>query len=408
MSQHQVIIIGGGLVGGLTGLLLAKAGVDVTILDASPVLDEQTVLNKTDPRVLAINQASMQLMKHAGIWQHIQRHQPYSGMQVWNRDGMGEMNFGQPSQHQPIENDWLGSMVEPAILNLAIQTEIKNCIQDYRTKVRIVSLERFPNHWKVTLANGEQLETPLVIGADGGNSFVREQAKIGLDILDYQQTAISCAIRTEKQHQYVARQIFLPTGPLAFLPMHSIDNHQQGYWQSVVWTLPQDYADEYKQLGDEDFIKVVSQASHYMLGDVKQVVSRASFSLIARQAEHYVKDGLALVGDAAHVIHPLAGQGVNIGCLDAGVLVDCLLKDHQRGVWAHVQTLRQYEHKRRTHNAMMMHGMSAIGWINRVQFKPIQWLRSEGMHFISTQEKVVEFFNHQASGMTVLQQTRYG
>ena len=407
MSQHQAIIIGGGLVGGLTALLLAKAGIQATVLDASARLDEQQVVDRTDPRVLAINQASMRLMQHAGIWQHVQRYQPYSGMQVWNIDGMGEMMFGQASARQPLAHDWLGCMVEPAILNLAIQMEIQNQIQDYRTQVRVTALERLPKLWRVTLASGEQLETPLVVGADGGNSFVRQQAGIGLDILNYRQTAISCAIRTQNPHQHVARQIFLPTGPLAFLPMKSKQDEQQGQWQSVVWTLPEDWADEYQQLSDDEFKQKLPQASHYMLGEVEEVISRAAFPLIARQAEHYVKEGLALVGDAAHVIHPLAGQGVNLGCLDAAVLVDCLVKDQQRGVWAHLQTLRQYEHKRRLHNSMMMHSMSALGWLNAAQIKPLKWLRSEGMQFVATKPNLVEFFNQQASGLSVLQQTRY-
>lgn len=407
MTQHQAIIIGGGLIGGLTALLLAKAGIQATVLDASPNLDAKQVIARTDPRVLAINQASMRLMQHAGIWQHVQRYQPYSGMQVWNRDGMGEIFFGQASDRQPLAHDWLGCMVEPAILNLAIQTEIQNQLKDYRTQVRVTALERLPQVWRVTLASGEQLETALIIGADGGNSFVRQQAGIALDVLNYQQTAISCAIRTEQPHQHVARQIFLPTGPLAFLPMKSQHADQQGYWQSVVWTLPEDWADEYQQLSDEDFKLKLTQASHYMLGDITEVVSRASFPLIARQAEHYVKDGLALVGDAAHVIHPLAGQGVNLGCLDAAVLVDCLLKDQQRGVWGHLQTLRQYEHKRRLHNSMMMHSMSGLGWLNTTQFKSLKWLRSEGMQFVATKPNLVEFFNQQASGLSVLQQTRY-
>ena len=408
MTQHQAIIIGGGLVGGLTALLLAKSGIQATVLDASPILDENRVLSQTDPRVLAINQASMTLMQHADIWKNVARYQPYSGMQVWNRDGMGEINFGRSSENQPLMHDWLGCMVEPSVLNLAIQTELQKNIQDYRTQVKVTQIERFPKHWRVTLANGEQLETPLIIGADGGHSFVREQAKIGLDILNYQQTAISCAIRTEKPHQHVARQIFLPTGPLAFLPMKSTAQDEQGYWQSVVWTLPEDYADEYKQLSDADFMQVLTQASHYMLGEVTEVVSRASFPLIARQAQHYTKDGLALVGDAAHVIHPLAGQGVNLGCLDAAVLVDGLIKDNKRGVWAHHQTLQQYEHKRRTHNSMMMHSMSALGWVNSAQLKPLQWLRSEAMQFVATKPQLIDFFNQQASGMPVLQQTRFG
>ncbi len=407
MTQHQVVIIGGGLVGGLTALLLAKAGIQATVLDASPVLDEQQVLSQANPRVLAINLASMKLMQHAGIWQHLKRHEPYSGMQVWNRDGMGEVTFGHASEALPMQHDWLGSMVEPSILNLAIQTEMQAQVKDYRTQIKVTRLERLPQTWQITLSTGEQLQTPLVIGADGANSFVRNQAGIELDILNYGETAMSCAIRTEQPHQYVARQIFLPTGPLAFLPMRSLEPAQQGYWQSIVWTLPTDYAEEYSQLSDAEFQQKVSEASHYMLGNVQEVVSRASFPLIARMAQHYVKEGLALVGDAAHVIHPLAGQGVNLGCLDAGVLVDCLIKAQQRGAWAHIQTLRKYEHERRLHNNMMMHSMSGLGWINKAQWKPLQWLRSEGMNMVAKQPKLIEFFSHQASGLDALRHTQY-
>ncbi|KAA8735560.1 FAD-dependent monooxygenase [Acinetobacter qingfengensis] len=407
MTQHQVVIIGGGLVGGLTALLLAKAGIQATVLDASPELEPQKVISETNPRVLAINLASMKLMQYAGIWQHLQRHEPYSGMQVWNRDGLSEINFGHASNTLPMQYDWLGSMVEPSILNLAIQTQLKQNIQNYYTSVKVSRLDKCPKGWLITLENGDQLQTDLMIGADGANSFVRKQAMIELDILNYAETAISCAIRTDHPHQYVARQIFLPTGPLAFLPMHSLESEQSGYWQSIVWTLPTDYAEEYAQLDDAKFRQKVAQASHYMLGNVNEVISRAAFPLIARQAQHYVTDGLALVGDAAHVIHPLAGQGVNLGCLDAGVLVDCLIKDQQRGVWANIQTLRKYEHQRRLHNSMMMHSMSALGWINKTQWRPLQWLRSEGMNMVAKRPEAIKFFGQQASGLPALKSTQY-
>ena len=322
-THHRVIIIGGGLVGGLTALLLAKAGIQATVLDASPLLDAEKVLSQTNPRVLALNQASMHLMEQVDAWQHLQkfeRYQPYSGMQVWHRDGHGEIYFGQASNSTPMPHDWLGIMVEPSVLNLALQTELQQKVQDYRTQVKVTRLEKLPQHWQVTLADGEVLTTDLIIGADGANSSVRDQVGILLDRLDYGQTAISCAIRTEKAHQHVARQIFLDTGPLAFLPMKSLEAVQQGHWQSIVWTLPTDYADEYRELSDQDFAKKVSQASHYMLGEVFEVVSRASFPLAARQAQSYVTDGVALVGDAAHVIHPLAGQGLNMTIRDIKIL----------------------------------------------------------------------------------------
>ncbi|MEC8886165.1 MAG: FAD-dependent monooxygenase [Pseudomonadota bacterium] len=409
-THHSVIIIGGGLVGGLTALLLAKAGIQATVLDASPLLDAEKVLSQTNPRVLALNQASMHLMEESGAWQHLQklqRYQPYSGMQVWHRDGHGEINFGQASMTSPMPHDWLGIMVEPSVLNLALQTELQQKVQDYRTQVKVTRLEKLPHHWQVTLVDGEVFTTDLIIGADGANSFVRDRVGILLDRLDYGQMAISCAIRTEKAHQHVARQIFLDTGPLAFLPMKSLDAEQHGHWQSIVWTLPTDYANEYRELSDQDFAKKVTQASHYMLGEVFEVVSRASFPLAARQAQSYVTDGVALVGDAAHVIHPLAGQGVNLGCLDAAVLVDQLIKDHQRGAWAHIQTLRKYEHQRRLHNSLMMHSMSGLGWINTTQLRPLQWLRNEAVHFVANQQNAVDFFSGQASGVPALKDTQY-
>ena len=403
----EVVIIGGGLVGGLTALLLAQGGVQATVLDAAPILDEHKTLSVANPRVLALSQATIHLLKTVDVWNKIARQMPYSGMQVWNKNGYGEINFGHASKQEPHGEQVLGSMVEPSLLNLAIQQQMLAVLNDYRTQVKVARVEEGVGLWYIHLADGTVLKTKLLIGADGANSFVRDQVGILLDRLDYKQTAISCAIRTEKTHQHVARQIFLDTGPLAFLPMKSLDAEQQGHWQSIVWTLPTDYADEYRELSDQDFAKKVSKASQYMLGEVQEVVSRASFPLVALQAQSYVTDGVALVGDAAHVIHPLAGQGVNLGCLDAAVLVDQLIKDHKRGAWAHIQTLRKYEHQRRLHNSLMMHSMSALGWINTTQLRPLQWVRNEAVHFVANQQNAVDFFNTQASGAPALKDTQY-
>lgn len=404
---HQAIVVGGGLVGGLTALLLAKIGVQATVLDATTILPSQQVLQQTNPRVLAINLAAIRLMQQVEVWQNVQRHQPYSGMQVWNRDGSGEILFGSASEQMPLAQDWLGSMVEPSVLNLAIQQQLQHQIADYRPQSQVVRIEKLPHTWQISLATGEKLETHLLIGADGANSFVREQAAIQLDVLDYHETAISCAILTEQPHHHVARQIFLPTGPLALLPMHALQAQQQGYWQSLVWTLPSDLALQYAALSDAALARHVTEASHYMLGAVQQVVSRAAFPLKARHAKHYIQSGLVLLGDAAHVIHPLAGQGVNIGCLDAAVLVDCLAQDLKRGVWANLQTLQKFQHLRHVENSKMMHSMSGLGWLNKVQFKPLQWVRGEGLNIVAKQPQLINFFSLYASGMPILQRTQF-
>ena len=134
---------------------------------------------------------------------------------------------------------------------------------------------------------------------------------------------------------------------------------------------------------------------------------RAKFPLLARAAQRYVKAGLALVGDAAHTIHPLAGQGVNIGCLDAAILADVLLSDHARGVWAHTQTLQRYEHVRKGQNDAMMHSMSAIGLLQRVPFAPVRWVRNVGLKQVDSHEWLKTAFLQQASGVTALHGTRY-
>lgn len=403
----DVVIIGGGLVGGLTALLLAQGGVQATVLDAAPVLDQEKTLAVMNPRVLALSQATIHLLKTVDVWDDLARQMPYSGMQVWNKNGYGEINFGHASEQQPQSDQALGSMVEPSVLNVAIQQKMLQQLKDYRTQVKVIRIEQIPQGWSIQLADGTTLKTKLLIGADGANSFVREQAYIDLDVLDYKQAAISCAIKTTQPNQYVARQIFLPTGPLAYLPMASLDPQENGYWQSIVWTLPDDYADEYSALNDQDFIRLLTQESLQMLGEVVAVRSRAQFPLKARAAQRYIKSGLALIGDAAHVIHPLAGQGVNIGCLDAAVLCDVLLHDLKRGVWANDQTLLRYEHQRKVQNDAMMHSMSAIGWLESSELFPFVWARNFGLKQVEQFDWFKDRFMRQANGLGALQHTRY-
>lgn len=409
-DQHNildVVIIGGGLVGGLTALLLAEGGVQATVLDAAPILDAEKTLSVANPRVLALSQATIHLLKTAQVWDKLARQMPYTGMQVWNKNGYGEINFGQASSQFPSEQQSLGSMVEPSVLNLAIQQTMLEKVKDYRTQIKVIRVEQAVGHWNIQLADGTTLKTKLVIGADGANSFVRDQAFIDLDILDYQQAGLTCAIRTTQPHQYVARQIFHPTGPLAFLPMASLKPEQAEQWISIVWTLPDDYADEYAALDDITFCQLLTRESHHMLGEVLEATPRVKFPLKARAAQRYIKDGLALIGDAAHVIHPLAGQGVNIGCLDAAVLCDVLLHDLKRGVWAHEQTLKRYEHQRKGQNDAMMHSMSAIGFLETSELFPVVWARNFGLKHVENNAVIKERFMAQANGLSSLSHTRY-
>lgn len=412
MKILDVVIVGGGLVGGLTALLLEQGGVQATVLDASPILEKESVFNVQNPRALALTQATIQLLKHANIWQSLletQRTIFYTGMMAWNNHGYGDILLGKKSL-TPFADDCLGIMVEPSILNYVIQQQMQQRIQDYRTDVKVIALDKIIQHeqtiWHIQLDNGESLYTTLVIGADGANSFVRQQAMIDLDVLDYQQSVLSCTLLTQEHHQHVARQMYNPT-PFALLPMASQKPEQNGYLHSLAWTLPTGDAEYYQQLELTQFEQVLNKASHYMLGEIKVLTPPMAFPLKARSAQRYIDDGLVLVGDAGHTIHPLAGQGMNLGALDAGVLCDVLLHDLKRGYWAKTQTLQRYEHQRRGHNLRMMHSMSLMGFMEQFQDTPLRWALNFGRRQIAQSDMLKQFLMQQASGVNQLKNTRY-
>jgi 2-octaprenylphenol hydroxylase len=302
-------------------------------------------------------------------------------------------------------------MVEPSVLSLALQQVMQEKLGSrYLQPKRLKSIERFSQDWQVTLESGEQYQTPLVIGADGAGSMVRQLAGIQVEHLDYKQMALTCAIRTEKPHGGIARQVFLPSGPLAFLPLANHEtqtNDEQDCWQSIVWTLPTVDALDMSDMEDTAFMTALNQASGYVLGQITAIESRGIFPLKAQQAKLYCLDGLALIGDAAHVVHPMAGQGVNLGCLDAAVLADALLHDRSRGLWAHRQTLKRYERNRKLPNSVMMHGLSVLGWLQSSDQQWMMWLRGEGMQMLTQVDSLRRVISEQASGRSAIKSTRY-
>ena len=408
-ALHEVVIVGGGLVGGLCALLLAEGGVPVTVLDAAPAPNIE-LLAKRDARVWALSPANISLLERVGVWSQVSRQASYTGMQVHNRAHRGLLEFGQPQRPDTRPSTpSLGSMVEPSVLALALHAQLEQQpLIELRQACRVKQIDDYGQYWQVTLADGQALQTRLLIGADGANSLVRRSAQIGVQQLDYRQTALTCAIRTEQPHDGVARQVFVNGGILAFLPMAELpDQPQTGDWQSVVWSLPSVEAGDWAEADDAALMQALSAASGYWLGQVTALESRGQFPLKAQQADQYVMRGLALIGDAAHVVHPMAGQGVNLGLLDAAVLVDALLHDRARGLWAHEQTLRRFAARRRLPNSLMMHSLSVLGWLQASELDPLMWLRGEGMHWIEQQAGLLDRFNRQASGWPDLRHTRY-
>lgn len=417
MKNNHTLIIGSGIVGATLALKLAQAKMPVTLIDARPARDESTwqeVLSARDARVYALSLASINLLKEVGAWHKIAlsgRKADYSQMQVWQLNGMGELLFGDSENSAP---KLLGSMVEPAVIEHALWQRLSEAdVSDYLTVIaghKVVAMDWLGTQqgYRVTLDNDTAIDAQLLIGADGRGSFVRKQAGIELDTLDYNQTAICCAIQTAKPHQATARQAMLPTGTLALLPLADITDEDKAspqHWQSIVWTLPRNQA---LALIEEDARVIADKlaaASHYELGAINKIESIASFPLTAQQSKSYVADNLVLIGDAAHGVHPLAGQGLNLGMLDVQALSEQLMHDFARSggtLWGSNQTLRTYERLRRPHNSLMMHSFSALNWLfagDIAQLRPIQQIRSEGMYRVGKMKPLMRLFAKQASGV---------
>lgn len=418
MKNDHTLIIGGGIVGATLALKLAQNKHPVTLIDANPKRSNEdwaAKLATRDARVYALSLASIELLKDVGAWQKIVssgRKADYNQMQVWQLNGIGELLFADEDSGDHAK--MLGSMVEPFVIEHALWQRLnEDDVKDYLTVIagqKVVHLDWLgaAQGYRVILDNEVSITAHLLVGADGRGSFVRQQAGIGLDTLDYKQTAICCAIQTQKPHNATARQAMLPTGTLALLPLADItdsDKARPQHWQSIVWTLPRNQALDYLSESPHDIADKLAAACGYELGKIEQIESIASFPLTAQQAKSYVADNLALIGDAAHGVHPLAGQGLNLGMLDVKALSQQLEKDFSRSggkLWGTRQTLRAYERSRRPHNSLMMHSFSALNWLfagEFAQIRPIQQIRNTGMYRVSKIKPLMRIFAKQASGV---------
>lgn len=372
-TRHDVAIVGGGMVGQLTAALLAPTGLDIAVLEANA--EKPTAAEGMfDNRVSAITRASQNLLTAAGAWQYLDgsRFIPYHQMHVWDANSNGEIHFNCADIGEPD----LGAIIENRniLLSLDRAASAYDNITWYRS-ARINRIREEGQQVTVELADAE-LSCALLIGADGAHSRVRELTSMGLTQKPYDHTALVTTIKLEKGHQATAWQCFLTDGPLAVLPL-------PGDLASIVWSASEKTIEHLMTLPAASFCRELEQALEYRLGAVEMMTERATYPLIARHAQQYVKPGIALVGDAAHTIHPLAGQGVNLGFLDAASLVEIIEKAMAAGRQpGSIHVLRKYERWRKGQNHLMQQSMMGFKTLFTQQHMAVRLIRGIGINLV--------------------------
>ncbi|MBI5040699.1 MAG: UbiH/UbiF/VisC/COQ6 family ubiquinone biosynthesis hydroxylase [Gammaproteobacteria bacterium] len=389
---YDIAIIGGACVGGTLACALAQAGLQVAVIEArepQPVWPAGSV----DLRVFAITRASERIFRSIECWDAIERGgvSPFREMRVWDASGPGAIHFDCAELGEPT----LGYIIEQRVIQAALNARMEMLPTLTRLcPAELGAFELGGDAMRITLADGRVVRARLLVGADGAASRVRGMADIAVELRDYQQEAVVAVVTTEQSHQETAWQRFLPTGPLAFLPLR--DGRS-----SIVWSTTPQQAAELCALDANEFLERLSAAFDQRLGRVIAVEERARFPLRRLHAKHYIAERLALVGDAAHVIHPLAGQGVNLGLLDAASLAEVVLDARATGRDYGLHTnLRRYERWRQGDNSAMQRAMDGFKGVFGSSAPPLRLLRNSALTLVDRLAPVKRLFASHAMGLS--------
>jgi 2-polyprenylphenol 6-hydroxylase len=393
----DVAVIGAGMVGAATAALLAQAApsISIAVLDAEAP-PRWRAGDEPGLRVSALSEASRRILAACGAWDEIAagRISPYTRMRVWDgaipAGGPGEIRFDAADVLAPV----LGHIVENELVRLALRDALLR-LDNVRLLdgARLETLALDGERAELGIEDGRRLRARLVVGADGATSPSRTMAGLAVQGHDYEQRAVVCNIRCQLPHRQTAWQRFLPEGPLAFLPLR--DGRV-----SIVWSTTPERAEAVLAADDEHFRAAVTEASDACLGEVLEAGPRAAFPLRMRYAPVYTRARYALVGDAAHTVHPLAGQGVNLGFLDAAALAQVVAAGLAAGRDpGDAALLRRYERWRKPENFLAMHAFDGINRLFSNDSPALGSLRRAGLTVVDRLAPLKGVFIRRAMGL---------
>ncbi len=399
--DYDVIIVGAGLAGAALAAALAPLPLTVAVIEARGIAKDwpelQDDIDGFDPRVSAITEASRRFLDEVGAWQSIPeaRLGAYRHMHVWDGEGTGFVDF----DAMDVSELSLGNIVENRLLNAGLIKAISKARRiDLLDNSPVSALKRSGVGPTLVMENGDALSAQLIVAADGAMSRIRDWAGFRTREWDYGHHAVVCTVRHEQPHQATAWQRFLPSGPLAFLPLSC--EADAYHYSSIVWSTQPDHAAELMAMDDGDFNAALSAAFECKLGAVTEASRRFSFPLRQRHAREYVQDGLALIGDAAHSIHPLAGQGINLGFADAQALAAELQRALDKSLpLGDLAVLERYQRRRKGDNLAMMAAMEGFKHLFEAPALPLRWLRNTGMSVFNKAEPLKRQIIKQAMGL---------
>lgn len=396
MEEYDVIIVGSGIVGLIHALLLTqKTTLRIAILAAKPPGPVWSAQNH-DSRVYALTPASQHILQTLDLWQTLaaQRLSPFTKMSVWDVAGGGEVHFDHANFHVPA----LGFIVEDNLLHALLLAKAKEYAQLTFFYSQALN-EIIEEHNGIRLLTEQgSFFTRLLIGADGANSWVREKSQLPVHSHDYQHSALITQVQTTEPHQQCARQCFLsrahyPGGILAFLPL------ADPYQSAIVWSMLPEHAHDLAAMAETTFHHLLETAFQSRLGKIITSSQRSVFPLFERHLSAYVKPHLALIGDAAHTLHPLAGQGLNLGIADAAYLAEVIVTAVQQGRdFSSEIVLRRYQRARKANNWLMLKTVKFLKYLFTSESKSVQRLRSEGLRLSNQLSWLKHFFAYYAMG----------